>query len=160
MLVSVSFIESAMLAGASEPSEKEKQDCKEELVRIRSWDKALRPGPTNELGKYESFADVIQREWTRRNAQCYARLMLAICSPLSSGRFKDNRQYELAEKYALSALENRDSISLALELDLTGHVSTMLRRPNVRGGRISRNVEEKALRYVFMPGNDWRMQLI
>jgi hypothetical protein len=131
MVICVSFIPSVAVAGGFEPSEKETIECNQQLKRIRTWDDSLAPGPVNDLAQYERNANVIQQHWSQQNKQCYARLMLAICSPLSSGRFKSGRQYELARKYALSALENPDAIPLDLELELTGHVMTPTLGPGV-----------------------------
>ena len=129
MLTCMSFIQSVALAGDPGPSGKETQECNQELLRIRAMDKSLTPGPTNDLSRYEKDADAIERKWNQRNAQCYARIMSVVCGPLSSGRFKSKQQYELARKYALSALENRDAIPLNLELELTGHVITLMIGP-------------------------------
>jgi hypothetical protein len=52
--------------------------------------------------------------------------MLEVREPLSSGNFKDDRRYQLARKYALSVLETADAIPLILELELTGHVVTLM----------------------------------
>jgi hypothetical protein len=55
--------------------------------------------------------------------------MLEICGPLSSGDFKGNRPRTLARKYALSVLERPDAVPLTLELELTGHVMTLMCTP-------------------------------
>jgi len=102
------------------------------ITYVKSMEASFTDGPTNDLDKYEHFADEIQNKWSQRNKEYYARLMLAICGPLGSGRFKgDRQQYELARKYALSALESSDAIPLDLELKLTGHVMTPTLGPNV-----------------------------
>ncbi len=78
----------------------------------------------NDLGSYEQFANKILTRWKSRNPEFYARIALKLCRPLTSGRFKDRRRYDVARKYALSALETRDKIPLKLELGLIGHVMT------------------------------------
>jgi len=83
----------------------EKQEYKQERARIKALRKSFKPGPVNNLKEYEKFADEIQRKWSRRNKEYYARLMLEVCGPLSSGNFKHDRQYELARQYALLALD-------------------------------------------------------
>ncbi|MCH8120532.1 MAG: hypothetical protein IIC00_12480 [Planctomycetes bacterium] len=116
--------------GASpEASEMEKQEYKHAINQIKSLRKSLKPGKTNNLKSYENFADEIQSKWSRRNKEHYARLMLEICGPLSSGDFKGNRPYTLARKYALSVLERPDAVPLTLELELTGHVMTLMCTP-------------------------------
>jgi hypothetical protein len=130
-----SFGGSIPYGGHLEPADKEKQECGRELLRISAWDKSLAPGPTNDLSLYQKNADAIQRKWSQRNKECYARLMLALCGPLGSGRFKSSRQYDLARQYALSALEHRDSIPLDLELTLTGYVTTSMIGPNAPKGK-------------------------
>lgn len=119
------FLAGNLLFGKNcDATEKETQACQQEMARIRAADQSLASGPTNDLAKYETFVDEIQQKWKRRDKECFARLMNAACGPLSSGQFNSRRQYELARKYALSALENRDSIPLSLEIQLTGHVAT------------------------------------
>lgn len=124
MLVCISSLQNLAIAGNSEPSEKETREFHQELARIGAMDRAFTPGPTNDLGQYEQYADTIQRTWSQRNKVYYARLMSAVCGPLSSGRFNSDRQHELARKYAIAALANRDAFPLAIELELTGHVMT------------------------------------
>ena len=78
-----------------------------------------------DLKNYGELADNIEKKWSIKNKEYYARLMLEICKPLSSGTFKDDRRYELARKYAFSALNFSDDIPLPLELELIGHVTTV-----------------------------------
>ena len=110
-------------------SEKETHACQQEMARIRSADESLAPGPTNDLAKYETFVDEIQQKWKGRDKECFARLMDVACGPLSSGRFNSRRQYEVARRYALSALDNRDAIPLQLEIQLAAHVITPILGP-------------------------------
>jgi len=118
LLISISFGESL------EPSEADKQEYKQDMARIRALKKSFKPGRVNDLEEYEKFADEIQIKWSRRNKGYYARLMLEICGPLSSGTFEDDRRYDLARKYALSVLADANDIPLTTELELTGHVMT------------------------------------
>lgn len=125
------FLAGNLLFGKScDATEKETQAYQQEMARIRAVDESLAPGPTNDLAKYETFVDKIQQEWKGRDKECFARLMNFACRPLSSGQFNSSRQYEVARKYALSALENRDAIPLLLELQLTGHVATVTYGPD------------------------------
>lgn len=124
MLVCISFVQGMAIDENSEPSERETQEYRQELARVRAMRRSLTPGLTNDLGKYEKFVDEIQHKWSQRNKKYYARLMVNACGPLSSGNFKDDRRHELARKYALSALENPDEIPLTLELEATVHVLT------------------------------------
>ena len=112
-----------------EDSEMERQEYKQDLNRIASLRKSFTPGPTNNLEEYEKFADELQYKWSQKNKEYYAGLMLEVCRPLSSGNFKDDRRYQLARKYALSILETPDAIPLTLELELTGHVITLMCTP-------------------------------
>lgn len=109
-----------------EASEMEKQAYRQELARIETLRKSFTPGPTNDLKKYEKFADEIQNKWKEGNKEYYARLMLEVCGPLSSGNFKDDRRYELARKYALLAVAEPNEISLETELNLIGHAITLM----------------------------------
>jgi Txe/YoeB family toxin of Txe-Axe toxin-antitoxin module len=115
-------------------SETEEQEYKQDMARIKALEKSFTPGPTNDLENYEKLADGIQDKWSRRNKKNYARLMLKICGPLSSGAFKDDRRYELARKYALSVLEKPEEISIEMELELTGHVVTSMYTANAPKG--------------------------
>ena len=72
-----------------------------------------------------------------------ARLMLEVCKPLSSGRFKDDRRYELARKYALSVLETPDEIPLTLELELTGHAINLMIGPETSKGQMWEQLRRK-----------------
>jgi len=111
-------------------SQAEKQEYKEDMARIKALEKSFKPGPVNDLEEYEKFADEIQNKWRDRDKEHYARLMQEVCEPLSSGRFKGDRQYEVARKYALSVLEKSEEISIEMELELTGHVVTLMYTPN------------------------------
>jgi hypothetical protein len=116
-----------------EGSTTEKQLFSEDLDRIKELVDSFTPGPKNDLHKYEEFADTIRQQWRSRSREVFARVTLALCGPLSSGRFNDQRQYELAREYALSALESRDLLPVILELDLIGHVNSQAptsRQPN------------------------------
>jgi Txe/YoeB family toxin of Txe-Axe toxin-antitoxin module len=126
LVIALCFLKSITFGAIPEASEMEKEEYKQELNRIKSLKKSLKPGKTNDLKNYEKFADEIQSKWSRRNREHNARLILEVCGPLSSGGFKDDRRYEVARKYALSALERPEEISLEIELELTGHVVTLM----------------------------------
>ncbi len=131
MILCLSLNQSIAIGGDPDPSGREAQEYNQELIRVKAMEESFTSGPTNDLSKYEKFIDEIQNTWSQRNKEYYACLMLVACGPLGSGRFKgDRQQYELARKYALSALENPDAIPLTLELELTGHVMTLTIGPN------------------------------
>lgn len=134
VLVYLSLVQNITLGASSEASKAEKQEYKQELARIKALEKSFKPGPVNDLKEYEKFADEIQKKWSQKNKEYYARLMLEICGPLSSGAFKDDRRYDLAKKYALSVLEKSEEISIEMELELTGHVVTLMYTPNAPKG--------------------------
>lgn len=115
----------AIAFGASRPaSEMQEQEFRQEWDRIESVRRSFRPGPVNDLKEYERYAEKIQAKWRHRDSEHYARLMLELCHPVTSGNFKEERRYELARQYALSALEVRDDLPLRLELELALRVFT------------------------------------
>ncbi|MEN8006632.1 MAG: hypothetical protein ABFS42_06420 [Candidatus Krumholzibacteriota bacterium] len=91
-------------------------------------------GKTIDLETYEKLVDDIDKTWLEKNTVYHAYLMRDACGPLSSGTFKDPRQYELARKYALSALAMPDKIPVILELELIGHVMTVTIGPDAPRG--------------------------
>lgn len=144
ILLSFALVQNATLA-ASGASADEVVEFREEFARITAMKHSLSPEldkesfdrdpkgymkqvlasqEKNNLGSYEKFADEILAKWKSRNPEFYVRLAIRLCGPLSSGSFKDRRCYDVARKYALSALEKRDKIPLELELKLTGYVMT------------------------------------
>jgi len=126
VLMCFSLVQNISFGAGAEPSQMEKQEYKEERARIKALRRSFKPGQVNNLKEYEKFADEIQRKWSRRNKEYYARLMLEVCAPLSSGNFKDDRRYELARKYALLAVAEPNEISLETELNLIGHAITLM----------------------------------
>ncbi|MCK4913938.1 MAG: hypothetical protein KAS69_05010 [Planctomycetes bacterium] len=121
------LLQSAAFGVNSDALEMQKQEYTQDMNSIRAMRKSLSPGQTNDLGKYEQFADEIRDKWKQEsNREYYARLMLEICKPLTSGGFKSNRRFVLAREYALSALEEPDKISVTIELELTDHVITKM----------------------------------
>jgi hypothetical protein len=126
IIVCLSSAHCVVIGGDADSSTNEGQEFRQELDRLYAMTYSIDNKPKNEnnLGKYEKDVDEIQKKWSARNKEYYAHLMVAVCAPLSSGAFKDDRQYELARKYALSALDNRDAIPVILEAELTGFVMT------------------------------------
>jgi hypothetical protein len=122
------------LAVSSGLSETENQEYKQDMARINAVKKTFKPGQVNNLEEYEKFANEIQSKWKQKNKEHSARLMLEICGPLSSGWFKDDRRYGLAKKYALSVLDKPEEISVESELELTGHVVTLMYIPSAPKG--------------------------
>jgi len=122
-------------SGNTEATPQVKQEYERDHKRAEDLNTSLsQRDVVRDLNAYEAFADSIDQKWRGRNREYYARLMLNICNPLSSGIFKEDRQYELARKYALTALEEPDSIPLKLELDLIGHVVTDIIAPGAPKG--------------------------
>ena len=117
-------------SASAEASAVEKQEFKQDVARIRAVEKELSPGQENSLSDFERFADELQGKWRLKNKDHYGRLMLEVCGPLSSGRFREDRRYEVARRYALSALDKPQELSLDTELELTGHVLTLMIGPN------------------------------
>jgi hypothetical protein len=130
VLVYISLVPNITFGASSEPSESEKKEYKQDMTRIEDFRKSFKPGLVNDLKEYEKFADAIQKKWSRQNKEYYARLMLEVCGPPSSGTFADDRRYDVARRYALSVLEKSEEISIEMELKLTGHVVTLMYTPN------------------------------
>jgi len=72
---------------SSVPSEAEKQEYKQDRERIETMRKSFNPGPINDIKSFEKFADEIQKKWKVKDPEHYAKLMLEICGPITSGRF-------------------------------------------------------------------------
>jgi hypothetical protein len=128
-------------------SDVEREKYQQEVTKIKAMRKSLTPDlnkesyqkdpkgymkqimamrDKNDLSAYEKFADEILNKWASKNPEYYGRLALELCSPLTSGNFKDvQRTIAIARRYALSALEKSDEIPIDLELELTGRVVTM-----------------------------------
>ena len=100
--------------------ETSKEEYQQDLERINAFNKSFKQGLVNNLEEYEKFANEIQKKWN----EDYAKLMLEICKPLSSGTFESRRRFDLAREYALSALNEPNKITLDTELELIGHVMT------------------------------------
>jgi hypothetical protein len=143
VLMCLSLIQNITFGAIPEVSETEKQEYKQELAEIKAMRNSLTPGKTNNLEKYERFADEIQDKWKEKNKEHYAHLMLKVCGPLSSGNFKDDRRYEMARRYALAALEKPQEISVDAELELTGHVVTLMIGPDAPKGQIWEELRRK-----------------
>jgi hypothetical protein len=134
--ISVCLLATTISFGVSSgPSEAETHEYKQDMAHIKTVEKSFKAGPVNDLKDYEKFADEIQTKWNRRNKEYYARLMLEVCGPLSSGRFNDERQYDVARRYALSALSEPNEIPLEVELELTGHIMTDTVTPRAPKGQ-------------------------
>jgi len=62
-----SLVPNIGFASTLEVTEMEKQEYKQERVRVKALRKSLAPGPTNDLKEYEKFADEIQNKWSRKD---------------------------------------------------------------------------------------------
>ncbi len=100
----------------------ERAQYEEELARIKPLMQPMIAA--KEYEEYAKLAEEVRQKWSKRNREYYARLMLRLCGPLSSGRFGGQRQYEIARGYALSALGEPDAIPIEVELELIGHIMT------------------------------------
>lgn len=134
MLAGLLFSQSVAFGEEPRATLGERQEYEHELRRVTSLRSSLLQGNDVDLKLYENFVDSIDQRWRAINREHHARLMLAACKPLSSGTFKDDRRYELARTYALSALEETDDIPLSLELELIGHVTTVRIVPGASRG--------------------------
>lgn len=131
------------LGYALEELQADEQEYRQDMARINDVKKSFKPGRVNDLEQYEKFADEIQKKWSQRSREYNARLILEICGPLSSGTFPGDRRYDLAKKYALSVLDKPDEISIETELELTGHVVTMMYTPSSPKGEDFTNRRKK-----------------
>lgn len=137
ILACLLFLQKGVCGEYPEGSLAERQEYKQDFNRINSLDATLsQPNKVRDLKAYEKFANDIEKKWRHKNRVYYARLMLKICGPLSSGIFKERRQHELAREYALSALEMPNDIPLITELELIGSVMT-----NIIGTGVSKGEE-------------------
>ena len=118
------------LGASSLPSDVETKDYKEDMAHIEAMRDSIDSGQIVKLEEYEKFADEIQKKWSLRNKEYNARIILELCGPLSSGTFPGDRRYDVAKKYALSVLDKPEQISIEMELELTGHVVTLMYTPN------------------------------
>jgi hypothetical protein len=118
MLMLVSINSTSL--GDSETALQEKQQYELDYNLLAAVKDSITHSDVRDLDAYERFADGIVQKWRARAREFYGRLIDAICEPLLSGKFYGDRQYVLARNYALSALEEPDSISLGLEFELTG----------------------------------------
>jgi len=140
----ISTLPNVTFCASPEGSETEKQEYRQERERIKAMERSFMPGPTNDLEKYEKYADELQKKWKEKNKELYARLMLEVCGPISSGRFNgEHRQHELARKYALSVLAEPNAIPLETELELTGFVMTSMIGPNAPQGQKWQQIRAK-----------------
>ena len=131
-LLCLSYAAGAARGEDAGPGAEDARQFRRELARVEAFKASFSSGPADDLARYDKFADEIQRTWSRRNKEYYARLMLRICAPLTSGWFRGEEPYGLARRYALSALNCADEIPVSLELDLTGNVTYVMTRPNRR----------------------------
>jgi len=134
-LVCCIWVKSVSFGESAEALQMEKQEYGQELNRIKSLRKSFKPGPINDINEYKKSADQIQDKWKKKNKEYYARLMWELCKPLSSGRFNNERQYDVARRYALSALAEPNEIPLEIELELIGHVMTDMITPRSPKGQ-------------------------
>lgn len=74
--------------------------------------------------EFERVAGNIRNNWSKKNKELNAELMLELCGKISSGRFGKTREHGLARKYALSVLEEPEVIPVETEMKLVGHVGS------------------------------------
>jgi hypothetical protein len=134
-LLCLLFVYGIAVGAKGEISAVEKQEFQQDMARIRAVEKNLSPGEENSLADFAQFADGLQSKWWSKSKELYARVVIALCGPLSSGRFQDDRRYELARRYALSVLAKPGEVSADTELELTGHVETLMIGPHAPKGQ-------------------------
>lgn len=140
LLLLINFIllnQNAVFGEIPKLTQEEKQEYKLDWKCIESTNRFLSKASNihlRDLDTYKKFADKIEEKWRNKNREAYARMVLEINGPLTSGLFKDKNQYELARKYALSALEKPDEISLDMEFGLGGCVTTTIIGPDAPKG--------------------------
>jgi hypothetical protein len=125
VILYILFAYNTLLSENTEPTPQEKQEYKNDSKRVDDLRASLRQNDAIDFNTYKGLADSIEQKWSGRNKEYYAILTLKICSLLSNGTFKEYGNYDLIRKYALSALEEPDSIPLQFELDLASFVSTL-----------------------------------
>jgi hypothetical protein len=123
------MVTSLSLGVNSKTSEAETKDYKDKMTIINKMNGSLSSGKNVKLEDYEKYADDILKKWSQRNKEYNARIILEICGPLGSGQFKDDRQHDLARKYALSVLEEPNEIPVLVEIILSGYVQTLTQLP-------------------------------
>ena len=135
-------------AEKTETAKQEEQEFRQDFARVDSLRASLSQIEEIDLNAYEAFADSLEHKWRGRNREYYARLMLRICILLTYGHSKGHQQYELARNYALSALEEPDSIPLIVEFDLIGYVTTSTIGPRASKGTelAARRMTDTAIR--------------
>ncbi|MCP4583660.1 MAG: hypothetical protein GY839_18780 [candidate division Zixibacteria bacterium] len=126
IIILILFSYTLAFSGNTEATPEEKQEYERDYNRVADLRASLEQSDARDMDAYEALADDIDQKWRGRHKEYQARLMLEICRPLSSGIFREDRQYELAREYALSALDEPDNIPLILELELMGHVITFI----------------------------------
>jgi hypothetical protein len=117
------FVPALCMGQNSSTSQDDRMAYEQSMARVQEVQATFTEGPTNDLAKYETFVDGLLREWRERNNEYHARLTLAICPPLTGGRFSDKREYQVARKYVLAALEDATAIPLLVEIELARLVS-------------------------------------
>jgi hypothetical protein len=108
---------------------KEKREYEQDMKRLLSLSEM------KDIEGLDRFADELQAKWNRINEESYADSILAVCGNLSSGRFNDERQYNLARKLAILALTDPNEIPLETQLKLVGHVMTDMITPSAPKGQ-------------------------
>ncbi len=122
------------LSAVSEPPDADKREYAGDMERIKVFEKSLKPELANSLDEFRKVADEIKGQWSQKNVELNAHLILEICRTLSSFNFKDHRRHDLAREYALSVLDKPEGVSLQMELELTGHVMTSVGIPGSPSG--------------------------
>jgi hypothetical protein len=132
ILACLALFQEKAFSANPDPTEADTKEYEQDLARIKAIWKSLTPGPTNDLDKYEKFADEIQNKWSKRNIKYYALLMYEICKYLPHGQFtKLDRQYDLVKKYALLVLEKQNEIPAILELRFAEELGGWVNRHSI-----------------------------
>lgn len=124
MFFCLSFGRALTFGGSTDGTAEERRHYQQDHDRVLSLAESVSAGKVRDLKTLQDLGDDIDKEWSNRNREYHARLLLEICKPLSSGSINDDRRYGIVRSLALSALDKPDMIPLPLELELVGHVIT------------------------------------
>ena len=113
----------------------------QELEEQRTWLKTF--GTSQDLAGIERAVDENLETWEKRGIHYYAFLILTAVETLASEPFDDNRQYELARRYAWKGLEKAGMIPLEVEINLLQYVEADLAA--YRGARSEEWAQERTV---------------
>jgi hypothetical protein len=134
ILILIVFSYKAAFSENAEATAQDKQEFDRDIERVRNLEASLSQSGAGDINMYKTIADSIDQKWRGLNREYHARLILEICRPFGSSVFDEGLRYKLRRKYALSALEEPDSIPLILEMELIGRAITFSIGPGASTG--------------------------